>query len=147
MTEGSVFYDPNFPFHDGEIGKKLFVLLNDGQDGSYLTVLSTTKQKKMSGIAGCHATDFPPNYHFPAGTDFPENSWLLIDNIYEFDCFALMQKIKVGAIVSKAPVSSTSLVDVLDCTVEGDGISSRHRERLQTFRDSLQTIISRTPQD
>lgn len=139
MTEGSVFYDPNFPFHDGEIGQKLFVLLNDGQDGSFLTVLSTTKQKRMSGVAGCHANDFPANYHFPAGTDFPDNSWLLIEEIYEFDCYSLRQKVKTGAIAKKLPISPASLIDVLDCTIESDGVSLQHLERLTVFREALKT--------
>ncbi len=143
MTEGSVFYDPNFSFHDGETGQKLFVLLNDGQDGSFLTVLSTTKRKRMSGVAGCHASDFPPNYHLPAGSEFPEDSWLLIEEIYEFECFALTQRMKMGAIAKKSAVSLTSLIDILDCTVESDGISMQHSERLRLFRDSLRLRLPR----
>lgn len=135
--EGSVFYDPNFPFHDGELGQKLFIVLNNGQDGSFLTVLTTSKQKRMSEVAGCHATDFPANYHFPGGSEFPRDSWLLIDEIYEFDCYAVTQKIKQGLIIKKAPISSTALIDVLDCIVESDGISLLHQERLEAFRDSL----------
>ena len=31
MTPGSVLHDPEFHFHDGEIGNKLFVILNDDE--------------------------------------------------------------------------------------------------------------------
>lgn len=134
-----MFYDPNFAFHDGETGKKLFVLLNDGQDGSFLTVLSTSKQKGMSGIAGCHASDFPPNYHLPGGSEFPEDSWLLIEGIYEFDCYLLVQKIKTGAITSKASVSRESLIDILECTVESEDISLIHLKRLKVFLETLKS--------
>ena len=135
--EGAVFYDPNFPFHDGEFGQKLFVILNNGQDGSFLTVLTTTKQKRMSGVAGCHANDFPANYHCSGGSDFPEDSWLLIGEIYEFDCYIVMQKIKQALIAQKAPVSSKTLIDVLDCTINSQDLSLDHQHRLELFRTSL----------
>ncbi len=141
MTEGSVFYDPNFSFHDGEVGQKLFVLLNNGQDGSFLTVLSTSKQKRKSGTAGCHASDFPINYHFPAGTEFPDNSWLLLDEIYEFACFQLVQKVKQGLIAHKQPLSRPSLLNVLDCAIEGEDISLEHHDRLVVFRTALKLTL------
>ena len=137
MIQGSVFYDPQFLFHDGELGQKLFVLLNDGQDGSFLTVLTTTKQKGKSGVAGCHAAQFPANFHFPAGSDFPNHTWLLLDEIYEFIGYELGQKIKKSLISQKLPLSKGSHAAVLDCAVESEDISTQHRNRLLAFRESL----------
>jgi hypothetical protein len=83
MKAGQVFFDPNFTFHDGETKAKLFVTLNDGQDGSYLTVLTTSQQHHKSGVAGCHISQFPSNFHFPAGSAFPDDTWLMLGSIYE----------------------------------------------------------------
>jgi hypothetical protein len=42
MTHGTILHDPEFRFKDGEIGNKLFIVLNDGSAGFYVTVRTTT---------------------------------------------------------------------------------------------------------
>src|SRR6185369_4052919 len=126
-----------FPFHDGETGAKLFVTLNDGRDGSYLTVLTTSQRHTKTGTAGCHITEFPSNFHFPAGTAFPENTWLILNSIYEFDCYAITQKHKMGKISIKLPLSTGDLIAVLDCVINDEDLSDKHCLRLKAFRDSL----------
>lgn len=137
MIAGQVLYDPDFEFHDGDRGAKLFVTLNDGQDGSYLTVLTTSQRHNKAGTAGCHVTQFPSNFHFPAGTAFPIDTWLILNSVYEFDCFALTRKLKMGQVAMKNPIPTADLIAVLDCIVNDEDLSENHLQRLRAFRDSL----------
>lgn len=138
MTPGQVLFDPAFTFDDGNTGAKLFVTLNDGLDNSYLTVLTTSQRHTKAGTAGCHVAQFPSNFHFPGGTAFPKDTWLILNNIYEFESYALTQKIKAGHISIKAPLPITDLIDVLNCIINDEDLSDQHCLRLTAFRDALQ---------
>ncbi len=137
MTAGRVLFNPQFVFHDGDSAPKLFVTLNDGADGSYLTVLTTSRRHNKSGVAGCHVTQFPSNFHFPAGTAFPKDSWLILNSVYEFDAVGLDQECTSGSIQVKLPLTVDDLREVLDCILQDEDLSKEHWERLTAFRSSL----------
>jgi hypothetical protein len=42
MTPGSVLFDESFKFKDGKTGNKLFIILNEGRDGTYFGVKTTS---------------------------------------------------------------------------------------------------------
>ena len=137
MSAGQVLFNPNFVFHDGGSAAKLFVTLNYGQDGSYLSVLTTSQQKTKSGSAGCHITQFPSNFHFPGGSAFPKDTWLILNSIYEFDTASLDADCASGSIEIKLPLSKEDLCDLLECIIEDEDLSESHRNRLNAFRASF----------
>ena len=43
MIPGTVLFNEKFRFSDGEIGKKLLIILNEGKNDTYIAVKTTSK--------------------------------------------------------------------------------------------------------
>ncbi len=93
---GFVYYDPNFVFHDGETGKKLFVVLCDSPlDDQLVVVARTTSNSKTDPIFGCYLDTFPPCFHLPDNiNNFDTDTWIMLDWVVEYDATKLQSMIR-----------------------------------------------------
>lgn len=98
MNAGSIFFDRDFVFHDGEIAEKLFVVL--GSSKSLAVVAKTTSRANGRGAAfGCRLRDRFANFHLPAGScALKRASWICLDEFYELNYAKLLQKRFSGAV-------------------------------------------------
>lgn len=143
MTPGSVFFDPTFTFFDGDQSPKLFVLLTVASGGNLLTVRTTSKFKGKGVLDGCQINDKQPNYYFPHGSSlFNLDTWVLLDDIYEFSPFEITKKLKMESIKLKFIVSENKLIDLLECAVKSEDISIEHINQL---KHTIETISSSKP--
>ena len=65
MTPGTILFDTDFTFLDGDKGEKLFVILNDGNAGYYITVKTTSKGHSRGLTYGCQNQDRFQNFFLP----------------------------------------------------------------------------------
>ncbi|MCG8056379.1 MAG: hypothetical protein JAY94_11890 [Candidatus Thiodiazotropha endolucinida] len=134
MTPGTFLFDGNFRFHDGEIGRKIFVVLNNGSSGNYIAAKTTSRGDRYGIQHGCQILDRFPNYHFVKGSCFlSDNTWVQLDAFYEFNAANLMQKVMTGQINRIGIIDTKQAVELLVCTT--------HSEDLTNYQD---VIISET---
>ena len=82
MTPGTILFDRNFRFKDGTTGNKLFLSLNDGGNGVYVCVKTTSNGHRYNSIAGCQALDRFPNFFVPKHAScLEENTWIQLGRI------------------------------------------------------------------
>lgn len=93
MTPGTVLFDAQFRFSDGTLGQKILVLLNDGTDGVYVVIKTTSKDKHKRRKFGCQTSDRYPNFYVPSGKCcLRGESWLMLDQFFEFHRQDLLTK-------------------------------------------------------
>ena len=56
MIPGTILCDDEFTFSDGSTGKKLLIVLNDGSDGVYIVVKTTSKSDFKGNDYGCQSS-------------------------------------------------------------------------------------------
>jgi len=132
MTPGSVLHDSEFHFHDGETGNKLFVILNDGSAGAYVAVRTTSQAKNKSRSEGCHLDDWQQNFFVPKAKGcFTKNTWICLDDFYEFNTTELLQGRFSGRINSIGELSSPVFQALIDCALHSDDISGLQAQAIQ----------------
>jgi len=63
---GTIFHNPKFEFHDGEIGNKLLLLLNTpDKNESCLFVKTTSKRKDKPPNVGCFKHNYTGMFFLP----------------------------------------------------------------------------------
>lgn len=92
MIHGSVFFDTNFKFNDGETGEKLFVVL--GSSGLlYIVAKTTSKQHGRNVQYGCQPADRFNNFFLPRGSCYlSKNTWICLDEFYELRAQHVIKK-------------------------------------------------------
>jgi len=82
---GTIFHNPKFEFHDGEIGNKLLLLLNTpDKNESCLFVKTTSKRKDKPPNVGCFKHNYTGMFFLPKKTtSFPEDTWIILYRPYE----------------------------------------------------------------
>lgn len=92
MNPGSVFFDQEFEFHDGEDGRKLFVVLGT-KDGVSLVAKTTSQPHGRTREQGCLPADRFPSFYLPQGCcDLNGESWVCMDEFYELQSNVVLQK-------------------------------------------------------
>lgn len=83
---GRIYFHKQFGFHDGGVGKKFIILINNPQNNEpYLFIKTTSQQKNKPDQYGCHFTR--KVFFIPSGkTYFPLNTWIQLHAIYPFSC-------------------------------------------------------------
>lgn len=77
MNPGTIIFDNDFIFSDGSKGKKILVILNDGSEGFYIVVKTTSKSAFKGINYGCQATDRYPDFFLPEGSCcLNDNTWI-----------------------------------------------------------------------
>ncbi len=124
MTPGAVLHDPQFRFRDGGTGNKLFVILNDGTAGFYIAVRTTSQAKDKSRSTGCHLKDWQQNFFIPKDDGcFKKDTWICLDDFYEFDATELLQGSFSGRIQHIGELPSSMLLALISCALQSDDIS------------------------
>jgi hypothetical protein len=123
---GSIFFDTNFHFHDGESGEKLFVVL--GSQSGVTIVAKTTSNAYGKGITyGCQPKDRFHNFHLPVNSCYlKKNTWVCLDEFYELNQNELLQKRFSGIVKHICDLSPEIAKQVQDCSILSLDISSRH---------------------
>lgn len=129
MAKGALYYHSDFPFHDGQRGKKLFVVLNDPQnDEPYLVVKTTSQLHNKTYQNGCNERS--GMFFIPAGTEklFQIPTLLQLIEIYEFSAEEFLKgSMQEKVITSLGNFDSTLFAQVINCIRKlKDDISERH---------------------
>ena len=126
MIPGSVFFDKDFHFHDGESSEKLFIVL--GEDAGISIVVKTTSQPHGRGIQyGCQPHDRFHNFYLPQRTCYLKKcTWVCLDEFYELGNSELLQK-KFGGVVNHVcDIAFPIIREIQDCAIASDDISNNH---------------------
>ncbi|MGE4532095.1 hypothetical protein [Halomonas sp.] len=125
MTPGSVFFDTDFHFHDGETGEKLFVVL--GSDTGIVVVAKTTSQQHGRGVGyGCQPEDRFPNFYLPLNSCYlKRQTWVCLDEFYELKHSAMLQKRFNGTIKPVCDLDGAITRELQQCAADSMDISQQ----------------------
>lgn len=138
MTPGTVLFDPQFEFHDGTVGRKLFIVLNDGKDGIYIVIKTTSQPKHKGRDEGCQLKDRYPDFFVKDSSSCLDgDSWLLLNEFYELKASDLLKKSFIGQIKHIGVLSKEMLIELLACALESMDISVKQAQVLQEVLNSL----------
>lgn len=135
MTElkpGCILFDIKFKFKDNEIGEKLIVLLNNPRENEpYLFCRTTSREKppyKIKTPKGCQKNS---QYFFINECSFfPEDTWLLLHDIFEYDYTCMLNKYFKGEMKIKNCINDTTLRQIKNCIKNSRDISVKHLEMI-----------------
>ncbi len=144
MTPGTFLFDDNFQFHDGAKGKKIFVLLNNGSSGEYLTAKTTSRGDRYGIQYGCQILDRFPNFYFVRGSCFlKDNTWVQLDAFYEFGAADLLQKVMSNHIKRIGVIDTAQMAQLLTCASHAEDLT-QHQESI--VNETMADIRSSKPQ-
>jgi hypothetical protein len=124
MVPGTILFDPQFRFRDGKTGAKLFVVLNDGRNGVFIVVKTTSNDSRYSVVYGCQITARFPHFYLPKGSCcLPEHTWLCLDDFYELDSDDLIQRVISTRINRRGVLTPELTLEVQGCVLNSDDIS------------------------
>jgi len=123
MKPGSIFFHPQFLFHDGSRADKLVFVL--GGTASKIVVAKTTSQDRYRRLDhGCQGGDHYPGFLLTYGCCFlTKNTWLCFNEFYEFDLIELQSRMVGGTIYRLGEISAELTRDAQACAVSTDDIS------------------------
>jgi hypothetical protein len=138
MTPGTILHDPKFLCHDKTTQNKLLIVLNDGSAGNYILVKTTSKGGKKARTPGCHAKDHFHNFFIPKGqSNFPEDTWVMLDEFHEFDRKELLQRSLQKYIKVKGNLPENLVKSLLVCAKNSPDISATHEAILDDTLNNL----------
>ncbi len=115
MNPGSIFFDEEFAFHDGETGEKLFVVLGT-LDGVSLVAKTTSRQHGRGLAYGCQPEDRFHNFYLPPGSCYLKtNTWVCLDEFYELTSARALQKRFSGVIKPVCNLANNIIREIQDC--------------------------------
>lgn len=119
---GFVYHDPNFPYQDGEAGNKLFVVLSLDVADNLIVARTTSRSDRKSWTYGCHNNDPYPNFFIPKDIGiFPDNTWVSLNYLTEFDQLQFDNKVAVGLIEKKNELPKRLMRELLECAAAAEG--------------------------
>jgi len=123
MNPGSIFFDRNFAFNDGESGEKLFVIL--GTSSGVTVAAKTTSRNYGKGITyGCQPNDRFHNFYLPQNACYLKKAtWVCLDDFYEFNDSQLLQKRFSGVVNHVCDLEPSIIREVQDCALQGLDLS------------------------
>lgn len=133
MTPGSVFFDRLFRFADEETGRKLFVVLGY-IDGIYVVVKTTSRQHGRGRIFGCQLNDRFPNYYLPPSScGLNGETWVCLEEFYEFNATAVLKK-KFGGIIDAICDLPVGVIrDLQACALKSEDISVLQERAIRNY--------------
>jgi hypothetical protein len=138
MTPGTILFDKRFQFLDGEIGKKLLVILSDGKTGFYLIIKTTSQPQHKGKNEGCQSNDKYPNFYLPDGTTCLQGqSWLILNEFYELDASKMDKKVAEGEIRYVGNLPRDVLIELFACAIDCWDISTQQADILRNIMPSL----------
>lgn len=125
MVPGTILFDPRFQFSDGTTGEKLFVALNDGRGGKFVTVKTTSNDTRYTFVYGCQIFGRFPHFYLPRGSCCLDgHTWLCLDEFYELDAQRLYQRITDGKIHRIGVLPESIALELLSCVTNCEDISA-----------------------
>ncbi len=129
MAKGAVFHHSQFPFHDGEIGDKYFVVLNDpANDEPYVVAKTTSNLRSRTYTKGCN-----PKlgvFYISQGTEttFPVDTLIQLLELYEFSQkYVLEAHLKHKRITFRDNLTGVTIAQLINCVRKlKDDISEYH---------------------
>lgn len=132
MIPGTILFDRQFRFHDGATGEKLFVVLNDGRNGTYVTVKTTSKDARYGVSYGCQVTARFPHFFLPKGSCCLDgHTWLCLDEFYEFEAQQLIGQITDMRINRIGVLPQDLTREIQACAISCDDISQAQSDCLR----------------
>jgi hypothetical protein len=136
MIAGSVFFDVDFHFHDGENGKKLFIVL--GTEKGIVVIAKTTSQPYGKGInCGCQPNDRFHNFYLPHNyCCLKKATWVCLNEFYEFKESELLQKRFGGKVNHICDLLPEITQELQDCAIDSNDISTRQKRIIVSTRSN-----------
>lgn len=140
MTPGTFLFDTEFIFKDGGKGEKIFVVLNNGSNGTYIAAKTTSKGDRYGIQYGCQILDRFPNFYFVKGSCFlSKNSWVQLDAYYEFESGKLMQEVLLGQINRLGILERKQVTELLTCASYSEDLSlGQEKVVLETIKSLME---------
>jgi hypothetical protein len=140
MKCGSLLSDTKFQFPNGTINNKfILVLCAYGMD--WLVAQATRQPTSKGRTAGCQSTDTPPNYFIPAGGWFDDDTWIRLDEVFEYDSAIYSYKKEDGVVYGKGDFHPELMRDILQCALKSDDIDLYYLEFLEREYDILESRL------
>ncbi len=133
MIPGTVLFDPHFKFDDGDEGRKLFIVLSNGECGHYVTAKTTSRNTKgrYSKKHGCQSGRYPC-FSLPEGTcGLRGNTWIQLHVFFEFNAGEVIARKLRGEIREICRLPRQATLDLLRCAIRLDDISLAHEEEVR----------------
>lgn len=142
MTElkpGCILFDTKFAFRDNEIGEKLIILLNNPdlrENEPYLFCRTTSRERPPYLIKTPKGCQKNSNYFFINECSFfPKDTWLLLNDIHEYDCTRMLKKHFDKEIKIIDCINKITLRQIKNCIKDSIDISYKHLKMI------LDTIV------
>lgn len=143
MTPGTILFDPNFQFEDGETGRKLFVVLNNGKNGQYLVAKTTSKPSRFTKEFGCNSKHRFPNFYLPnAAAAFKTDTWIQLDYYYPLESGRLIENVMNGLINQIFVLERSLALLLVECVAESDDLSGEWVTPLEEAAESIRADIA-----
>lgn len=130
MNPGSVFFDEDFAFHDGETGEKLFIVLGT-MNGKSVVAKTTSQQHGRGTVFGCQNDRFYNFFLPPRSTHLRGSTWVCLEEFYEYDHRVALQKRFDGKIKPVCIILDTILRQIQNCAAISYDISTDQLRILQ----------------
>ncbi|MBF0311193.1 MAG: hypothetical protein HQL56_16885 [Magnetococcales bacterium] len=141
MRIGTVCFHTAFPFNDtDQPGQKLFVVLNNGAVGYYLVAKTTSKGHRFINTYGC-APDGArfPAYFLPSATNtFRMNTWIELNEFFEFSQSYVVNGGLKGTILPKFVLPGLFICPLIACAMESPDLARKFKPLLQQSLSVLQ---------
>jgi hypothetical protein len=139
LTPGTILHHQTFTFSDGSKGKKLLVLLTDLVEGYFYVLAKTTSKNHRKGkTPGCQLKDIYPNFFIPnKSAIFRIDTWIGLDEFYEFKHAELIQRHFSGEIKSIGNLDNLLTIDLLSCTLKSKDITPCQEFAIKTALEKL----------
>ena len=120
LVRGRIYFHSEFGFHDGDIGRKFIILINNPQNSEpYLFLKVTSQQTNKPADYGCH---FKRKVFFlPSGkVYFKKNTWVQLHEIYAFTPTKLIKDgiDKILSFKEKLPEQTTN--EIINCLLKSN---------------------------
>lgn len=133
MIPGTLLVYDNFRFSDGTTGKKIIVVLNEGDVGYYIVVKTTSKDTHKSLNYGCQPQDRYPNFFIPKDSCCLEkDTWVGLDDFFELTSSELLARHFSGDIKTIGILPEAIVKELLECAIGCDDIQTKQIEILTT---------------
>ncbi|MEK6690282.1 MAG: hypothetical protein AABY78_03130 [Nitrospirota bacterium] len=126
MHKGTILYHQAFQFQNGEIGKKLLIILNTPQkDEPYLCCKTTSKQKYNIDKEGCH---YNKNIYviYPNTDWFKEKTWVQFHELYEIESGKFLKDHFDGKLEVKGTLKVNTISAIINCVKRSEDVSNYH---------------------
>lgn len=113
--KGEIYFSKDFKYSDGEVGKKLFIILNNPKkDEPYVVVKTTTERPKTQYREGCNSN--LRLFYIKAGCEsFPEDTFIQFHELYPFTNYDFVKGHFKATISKKGELSDLCIRQILNC--------------------------------